>query len=258
MSFRYHDGLREEYQTTGLIVLRDLIPATLLTDLRGETDKARAIARREHGIQAQRLQPVYRYPEIDPRPFRDFLNLSELQKVVENVLSKEHRQSNIMGVLLEPTEEAWATNWHRDWAHHIRNLSVERFETVKQNLRMFNQLNGALYEDGSLWAVPYSHNRPDTSEELSVFPQNPPTNPPLTPELSPEERELVCLQYARSMPGAVQVPLGAGDVAFYRACMWHIGNYVPYRKRATLHDGFYCAEDLEWQKEMQMFQENYT
>ncbi len=258
MPFQYHDGLREEYQTAGFIVLRDLIPAALLTDLRSETDRAREIARREHGEQAQRLQPIYRYPELNPQPFRDFLNLPELQKVVENVLSPEHKQSNIMGVLLEPAEEAWATNWHRDWAHHVQNLSPERFETVKRNLRMFNQLNGALYEDGSLWAVPYSHNRPDTPEELTAFPQNPPSSPAITPEMTSTERERVCLRYARSMPGAVQLLLGAGDVAFYRACMWHIGAYIPYRRRATLHDGFYCQEDLDWQKEMKMFQENYT
>lgn len=258
MSFQCHDGLREEYQREGIIVLRDLIPSALLSDLRAETEKARSIARREHGSQAQRLQPVYRYPEISSQPFRDFLNLSELQAVVRTVLSEEHKQSNIMGVLLEPAEDAWATNWHRDWAHHVRNLPIERFEAAKSNLRMFNQLNAALYEDGSLWAVPQSHNRPDAPQELAAFPHNPPLNPPIPPESTPEERELTSLRYARSMPGAVQVPLGAGDVAFYRACLWHIGVYVPYRKRATLHDGFYCQEDLDWQKEMQMFQENYT
>ncbi len=258
MSFQYHDGLREDYQSVGFIVLRDLIPASLLADLRRETDKVREIARREHGEQAQRLQPVYRYAELNGERFRDFLHLPELQKVVANVLSPEHKQSNIMGVLLEPAEYPWATNWHRDWGHHVRNLPTEKFETAKQNLRMFNQLNGALYEDGSLWAVPYSHNRPDTPEELSAFPQNPPSNPPLTEAMSSEEREQVCLRYARSMPQAVQILLGAGDVAFYRACMWHIGNYVPYRKRATLHDGFNCEEDIAWQKEMRMFQENYS
>jgi hypothetical protein len=55
--------------------------------------------------------------------------------------------------------------------------------------------------------------------------------------MTPEERELACREYARSMPGAVEVVLGAGDVAFYRAGGWHLGNYVPYARRATLHDG---------------------
>ena len=38
------------------------------------------------------------------------------------------------------------------------------------------------------------------------------------------------------MPGAVQLRLNAGDFALYRSSAWHLGNYVPYRKRATLHD----------------------
>ena len=42
------------------------------------------------------------------------------------------------------------------------------------------------------------------------------------------------------------VPLFAGDVAFYRACQWHLGTYTPYAKRATLHDGFYGPKDHAW------------
>lgn len=51
-----------------------------------------------------------------------------------------------------------------------------------------------------------------------------------------EEREHVCLEYCRSMPGAVPLHLEAGDFALYQSTLWHIGNYVSYSKRATLHD----------------------
>ena len=54
---------------------------------------------------------------------------------------------------------------------------------------------------------------------------------------------MTCLSYTRQMPNAVQIVLCAGDIAFYRNSSWHIGNYVPYVKRATLHDGFYGEED---------------
>jgi hypothetical protein len=57
------------------------------------------------------------------------------------------------------------------------------------------------------------------------------------------------------MPNAVHIVLQAGDVAFYRAVGWHIGNYVPYTRRATLHDGFYSADDLAWQAEMRLLQQ---
>jgi hypothetical protein len=35
------------------------------------------------------------------------------------------------------------------------------------------------------------------------------------------------------MPGAIQWVLNPGDFAIYRNIGWHIGNYVPYRRRAT-------------------------
>jgi hypothetical protein len=48
------------------------------------------------------------------------------------------------------------------------------------------------------------------------------------------------------MPGAVCLHLDAGDFALYRNTLWHLGNYVPYGKRATLHDAADTPEFLEW------------
>src|SRR5690349_3336027 len=49
VTFRYSERNQEEYRRDGLTILRGLIPASLLTDLRREADKAREIARRERG-----------------------------------------------------------------------------------------------------------------------------------------------------------------------------------------------------------------
>ena len=257
MSFRYTEKNREAYQTAGLTVLQGLIPASLLSDLRHETDKAREIARSKFGPQCQRLQPVYTYEELNHQPFRDFLDLPELRKTVLEILGPGHAPSEIMGVLLEPSEKPWCTNWHRDWAHHIPGLENSQiFLEAIQNLGMFNQLNGALYEDHSLWAVPASHQREDTEAERTAFGGVPAPGPSLPSEMSNAERELACLAYAHQMPGATLVPLHAGDVAFYRASLWHIGNYLPYTRRATLHDGFYSSDDLAWREKMRQIQEN--
>jgi|SRR5579872_3928823 len=246
MSFHYSDQHREEYLRDGFTILHGLIPPTLLEDLRVETDKAREIARSKSGPRAQRLQPVYAYDEIDAQPFRDFLALPGLRATVEGVLGPEHRQSNIMGVLLEPAEDAWCTPWHRDWGYNAAHVDLDAFFQSLPNMGMYNQLNGALYDDHSLWVVPRSHDRPDSPEERAEFPVVPPPGPALTADMTAAEREHACLAYARRMPGAVPVALFAGDVAFYRACQWHLGNYVPYTKRATLHDGFYGPDDLAW------------
>jgi hypothetical protein len=48
------------------------------------------------------------------------------------------------------------------------------------------------------------------------------------------------------MPGATQVHLRAGDFAMYRNSLWHIGSYVPYVKRATLHDIIDTPTMDEW------------
>jgi hypothetical protein len=247
MSFRYSDLTREEYHRDGFTILRGLIPASLLSDLRRETDKAREIARAKYGPQTQRLQPVYAYDELNHEPFRDFLSLPELAKTVEHVLSPQHTQSDIMGVLLEPAEKPWAMNWHRDWGHHTDAAVKHGFWDAIRNPLMFNQLNAALWDDHSFWAVPGSHDRADSPEEVEAFGAIPAPNPPLTDEMSAEERELVCSDYVRKMPGGQPLALLAGDCAFYRSCQWHVGAYIPYTKRATLHDGFYGPEDRAWQ-----------
>jgi hypothetical protein len=248
MAFQFSERHRDEYFTDGLTVLRGVIPASLLTDLRREAEKARVIAHRQSGPQAQRLQPVYKYEELDPHPFRDFLNLPGMRATVEGILGSDHQPTDIMGVLLEPEERAWCTHWHRDWGYNIPGIDLDVFFREIRNLRLFNQLNGALYDDHSLWVVPGSHNRDDTAEERAAFPIVPPPGPTLTDAMTPEEREMACLEYARRMPGATQVVLCAGDVAFYRACGWHIGCYVPYVRRATLHDGYYGPEDWAWRE----------
>lgn len=254
-SFRYSERHREEYFGAGLTVLRGVIPASLLTDLRVEAEKARALAHRLHGPQAQRLQPVYQHPELNPQPFHEFHALPGMRAAVENILGAEHQVSQIMGILFEPAERAWCTHWHRDWGYNVPGIDLPGFFRAIRNPRLFNQLNGALYDDHCLWIVPHSHDRDDLPEETANFPRIPPPGPELSAAHTEEARERLCLDYTRRMPGAIPVPLFAGDVAFYRACGWHIGNYVPYTRRATLHDGYYGPEDLAWQADVRRQQE---
>lgn len=255
MAFVYSDQLRDEYFREGLTVLRGVIPPSLLTDLRKESETARAIARERSGPQAQRLQPVYAYEQLNHQPFRDFLHLPGMQAAVKNILGSDHGPTDILGILLEPAERAWCTHWHRDWGYNIADLDLDAFFAACKKPGMFNQLNGALYDDHSLWVVPGSHNRHDTAEERTAFSRIPPPGPDLAAAATDEERERLCQEYVYQMPGAARVPLFAGDVAFYRACGWHIGVYVPYTKRATLHDGYYGPDDWAWRDEVPKMQE---
>ena len=51
------------------------------------------------------------------------------------------------------------------------------------------------------------------------------------------------------MPGAVQIHLDAGDFCLYRNTLWHLGNYVPYRIRATLHDAADTQDFATWRSQ---------
>jgi len=246
LTFQFSEQRQNEYLSDGVTILRGLIPATLLTDLRRVSEDARCIARERNGAQAQRLQPVWDYEQLDVQPFRDFLNLPGLRTTVERILGPEHTPSKRMAVFLEPERVAWGTAWHRDWGN-VPGVDLEWFYRLAADPRLFNQLNAALYDDHSLWVVPGSDRRGDTSAERAAFVSSPPEGPVLSDTMSSAEREAVCMDYARRMPGGTPVALYAGDVAFYRACMWHIGCYVPYRRRATLHDSFLREEDREWQ-----------
>lgn len=102
---------------------------------------------------------------------------------------------------------------------------------------MFCQINLALLPDESLWVVPGSSTRiEDSAAETQRFPDH--TQPIPYPELAGldnTQRLSACDEYARSMPGAVQLSLEPGDCAFYRNTLWHMGSYDPFKTRATLH-----------------------
>ena len=125
-------------------------------------------------------------------------------------------------------------------------LFLAAWEAVFHDTDYFNQLNCALHQDSSTWVVPGSHLRPDLPREHAAFPARPIPSPAF--EGTNEERERACLEYCRSMPGAVCLHLDAGDFALYRNTLWHLGSYVPYARRATLHDVVDTPEFIAWRE----------
>ena len=250
MSFLFTDAHINDYYTLGYTVFRGILPPALITDLRRVTDQAREIARASGGGQVQRLQPVSKY-EIDQQPFKDFGALPELHDAITRLLGANFTYGtlDLLGVLLEPAELPWCTAWHRDWRDNMPGLKLSQWDGVQADVRLFNQVNCALYEDTSTWVVPGSHLRRDLPGEVARFPERPIPTPQLEGKSS-AERERLCLEYCQSMPGAVQLHLDAGDFALYRNTLWHIGNYVPYRKRATLHDAVDTVEFATWREKV--------
>ena len=249
MSFVFSDRHIEEYHTLGYTVFERILPPSLLEDLRRVCQQAALLARSEKGPQTQRLQPLER-DDLDQGPLVDYAELPALNDAIARLLSPAHRhgQRRVMGVLIEPAERSYCTAWHRDWRDNMAGLDLARWDEHFADTDYFNQVNCALYAESCTWVVPGSHLRRDLPREVARFPQRPIAGPDLA-DCGAAEAERRCLEYAQSMPGAVQLHLEAGDFCLYRNTLWHLGNYVPYRRRATLHDAVDTDEFFAWRQE---------
>lgn len=246
MTFKVSDYHIEEYHRHGYTVFRNILPTSLICDMRRVADVARDMAREKNGPQVQRLQPVANYA-LELQPFKDYAELPELIDAIVKVLTPHHQHTNpqVLGILFEPAEMPYCTVWHRDWRDNAAGLDLAMWDEVFGDINCFNQVNCALYQDHCTWLVPGSHLRQDLPREIERFPDRPIVGPNLQGKTS-EEREQLCLEYCQSMPGAVQLHLEAGDFALYRNTLWHLGNYVPYCKRATLHDVVDTPAYVSW------------
>ena len=247
MPFSFSDQHLDQYHTQGYTVSRQILPPALLGELRRVAAQARQIARQQRGAQTQRLQPVGNHPELDQQTFIEYSELAPLMDDIQRTLTPRHTHGSrqVLGILLEPGELPWCTQWHRDWRDNVAGLDLALWDAHFGDVDYFNQVNCALYEDACTWVVPGSHLRRDLPGEAARFPERPIAGPALD-GLGCEQRERRCLEYCRSMPGAVRLHLEAGDFCLYRNSLWHLGNYLPYQQRATLHDAVDTPEFLAW------------
>ncbi|MCJ8330327.1 MAG: phytanoyl-CoA dioxygenase family protein [Lentisphaeria bacterium] len=226
-----------QFHRDGYIVLRELIPSSLLADLRKQAVIAKGIIQEEKGGQVQRLQPVSNYAEqLDQKVFQDYLDLPEMQEGINTVLSPRHYPSalDILGIFFEPRERPWGSGWHRDVNEESSRLTHEEFIRMIADPMGCVQVNSALYDDVSTWFVPGSHHRGTDipGETTAAYAYEDACK---NPDASFEECERAWQRHASAMPGGVQLILNAGDIALYRAQGWHCGNYHPSRPRATMH-----------------------
>ena len=233
----------DEYLTRGHLVFRGIVPPSLLADLRRQADIARDLAHELNGPQTQRIQPLDQYGDkIDLQPFRDYVELPALKDAVAKLLGPgyTHGHLHIMGLLVEPLDHPWHCGWHRDGVVEVplaaRSDAVRTaLDEVWHDLRVFNQVNCALYADACTWYVPGSHLRSFDLPGEQQSTDDPRMREP-APDITHVEAEHFYLEHCRAMPGAVQIYLNAGDFMIYRNLAWHTGLYLPYQPRATIHD----------------------
>lgn len=231
-----------DYLSKGFLVFRGIVPRNLLSDLRKQADRARDLAHKLNGPQAQRIQPLDHYAdEIDLGPFRDYLELDELRQAVEQLLGPGyiHGQLNSMGLLVEPVNHPWHCGWHRDGVVDVppqaRDDKINAIlDEVWHDLRFFNQVNCAIYADSCTWLVPGSHLRSFDLQNECQSTDNSHLQQ-LPDGMDHAEAERFYVDHCEAMPGAQQIHLRPGDFMIYRNLGWHTGLYVPYQLRATIH-----------------------
>ena len=220
----------------GYTVFAGIVPPSLLSDLRRVCQRARELARERSGPRAQRLQPVFEY-DLDHRPFTDFAELPELVDAVHRTLSPEHTYGRRdLGVLLEPADEPWCTHWHRDWRDNVARPRPRALGGRLPGPRALQPaelrpLRGLLHLGGAR-LPPAARPAP----RGGALPRPAGAAAGAGGAHLGRAGARLGLEYCRSLPGARQLHLGAGDFCLYRNTLWHIGSYVPYRTRATLHD----------------------
>lgn len=240
------DEHADSFRKLGYCVLPRVVPPTLLGELRRTSDRAREIARQIRGPNAQRLQPLSAHLEpAAMRPLDDLYALTELRDAVAYVLAAPHAfTTERMGILFEPSNKSWTTHWHRDARDVNDPEKLAAWEATQNIPGCWNQLNLPLYEDTCTWVVPGSHNRADLPGETAWLKSQ--TIPDTRPvPVTDEEIEYRSIDNVRAFPGGQRVVLDAGDMLLYRNTLWHLGNYTPWKRRATLHDNPMTAEHLE-------------
>jgi hypothetical protein len=226
MGFKLSQSHVDEYHAHGFTIFRQIVPTSLLRDLRRVT-----VNFRDKANDFRYLKPISKaIAEIGP--YRDYENLAPLRDALHALLTPEHWHAEIegsTGLFFNPLTEPYAREWHRDWTGEFPGMPLEQWQAICDDVRYFNQSNCPLYDDDATWFVPGSHLWLNTPAALAKVPW------PAPPEsLDPVARERMYLKYCRAMPGAVQCRLNAGDFLLYRDTAWHLGVYLPYRTRATI------------------------
>jgi hypothetical protein len=254
MAFTVTDQHITEHCRDGATVLRGIIPLTLINDLRVESDKCVGSVREDAGQQIQRYG-ISDKLNINLQPFTDFSELTDLNEALQTILGDD-TFVKLMSVLINPGKAPYCTHWHRDTQVFTKHAGfhgdiAKEFERIVVDVKFMNQFNCPLYSDKSTWVVPGSQLRvTDTQGEIDaaeshadLFPEN------IENEITSVALEERGHRYCQTMPGAVQLILEPGDFALYRPHGWHIGNYVHYSKRATLHGLPTSQAEVSWRSD---------
>ncbi|MCX5659780.1 MAG: hypothetical protein NTW19_08675 [Planctomycetota bacterium] len=210
MTFKFSDQHIIERHSLGYTVFRQIIPPSLLRDLRRACEPVHGIARKS-GPRAMRLTGVARHG-LDCQAFKDYAQLPALNDAVSRVLNAPHTYGDTggMAILIETADIPVTQAWHRDAVEsQIPEEHRAEFNRAVLLPTLINQVNCPLYEDSALWYVPGSHIRANLPSEVAASK----STILVGDHFTNEERERLGVQYCRGMPGATCLAMDAGGLA---------------------------------------------
>ena len=148
------------------------------------------------------------HPSIREQALVNALAHRQILDVIEALIGKR-LMYHLCTLLVNSERKPYHIRWHRDTAAD-GEIPLER---LLSGLRNHVQLNGALYDDETLYIVPGSHRRELTDAERKVLQETP----------------------MAEMPNQLAVKLKAGDIVFYNSRIIHKGYNLTGAKRQTLH-----------------------
>ncbi|MCH8289972.1 phytanoyl-CoA dioxygenase family protein [Candidatus Poribacteria bacterium] len=148
------------------------------------------------------------HPSIREHALVESVGHPQILGVIEDLIGTQLRY-HLCTLLVSSEQKPYHINWHRDSA---RDGEVP-LERLLARLKSHVQLNGALYDDETLYIVPGSHRR----------------------EITDAEREILRNSPKADMPNQMAVKLQAGDIVFYNSSLLHKGYNKSGAKRQTLH-----------------------
>jgi ectoine hydroxylase-related dioxygenase (phytanoyl-CoA dioxygenase family) len=233
----------EHLRETGYAVLRNVVDSGLVKLLQKATEPCAELARQAYGPDAQRLQPLGNYPQLDLSGLESLRRCRKLRQGVNRLLGHgfgfSYGNPKTLGVLLEPAQTTQAMVLHRDWYAFKPGADLVHLQTNFFNPRVLWQFNLALYPDESLGIVPGSHRYLDLAAEVER--SGGPRFIAVSGSSDKEEAARFVQDYFYGLwadPGLQTVKLQPGDLVIYRATMLHAAQYDTGQKRRTIHDFF--------------------
>jgi hypothetical protein len=164
------------------------------------------------------LRPGHHHPVLV-----ESILLPKVHEVTEVILGSPLVVDNAVLLSAEAGTD-YQQGWHRDVLQIPQNQIDEAMFSPRWRHNSV-QINLPLVEDHAFWAVPGSHQRPNSPEENEAFAGS--------KHFSPVNAR---------MPSATCFALQPGEAIFYNNNMIHRGWCAFTRPRRTLHMGYHCSQ----------------